>query len=70
MRYLWDLFRWRFVAAYYIIWWGFKGFPVRDLPSPSRWENLGWAWHQNRSIIMYRHEKHKYITVEEWLDSI
>ena len=70
MRYAWDLFRWRFVAAYYIAGWVVKGATMKDQPADTRLQMIEFAWRVWRSLIMFRHEKDKYITTEEWSDKL
>lgn len=65
MRYLWDSFRWRFIAAFYIAWWFAIGAPMKDMPFPTRWANVRFAWRGWRFSIMFRHERHKYRPIQE-----
>lgn len=71
MRYLWDCFRWRFVAAFYIAWWFVQGAPMTDWePYDRRWEVTKTAWRMWRASIMYPHEKDQYVTVQQWIANV
>lgn len=70
LAFCWDSFRWRFVAAYYLVWWLFQGLPMADQPEPTRLANAKWAWSVHRSTIMRPHEKHNYLSIDEILEEL
>lgn len=59
IRYLWDVTRWRFVAAWWVIRWLFRGMP-RVWQDESGWGHLGDAvelWGLAHSWVMLRHQE-------------
>lgn len=65
MRYLYDLFRWRFVSVFWISVWWLRGAPLLDLPDIGRWGNTKWAWRCWRDMIMFKHEKQSSISLDD-----
>lgn len=65
IRYVFDLIRWRFVAAFYIAWWFARGAPKKHMVGLNRWDTAKLAWSLWRSAIMFRHEHEKYISLHE-----
>lgn len=64
-RYYWDLFRWRFVAIYWIGSWVLRGMPIEHLPKATRRENLRLAYQSWRDLIMHPHEKERCKSLDE-----
>lgn len=67
MRYAWDAFRWRFVAAFYIAWWACKGMP-RVFGHMSRWDIAVSSWRHNRANIMAKHWQHKLVSARKFFE--
>ena len=66
IKYLWDSFRWRFVAAFHIAWWFAKGAPL-NMEGFGRWEETKIAWIGWKVVIMFPHNKDKVTKMDEWL---
>lgn len=64
MRYAWDSFRWRFVAAFGVCWWLISG-PLPCALGDTRREVCGRIWRITRNVIMLPHEKHLYRPIDE-----
>ena len=71
MRYAWDCFRWRFIAAFHIAWWVLKGAPQTPYELDgkrfyvgTRWEEAKTAWRLWRAVIMRKHTP--YVTADEF----